>query len=101
MDLSVEGLMIACVTARIPTHMHESIVLYVRHGIHPGGFLTAVLSNDLMESVGRADVHNISSLPAYGRLLWNNLPPTSWGSPDDVKAWVKSGGAIGLGLVKE
>jgi hypothetical protein len=35
--------------------MHEPITLWIERGLPPGHFLTALLSNDFMEAVARAD----------------------------------------------
>ena len=51
----------------IPEHMLQSLNLYVKKGVPVGDFLTAVLSNDLFEAVGRAD--NDNNVPATRRLL--------------------------------
>jgi len=78
----------------IPQHMHESISEYVLHGRPPGGFLNAVLENDLMESAGLADDQNRECLFQYAKLLYL-LPYDSWGSPEKVQAWIKKGGLEG------
>ncbi len=52
-----------------------------------GGFLTAVLSNDLAEACARADEQNLWSLPVIVGYVWNHLPSGCWGSPEKVAAW--------------
>ena len=54
-----------------------------------GGFLTAVLSNDLKESFGRADANNRIYLYHVVDLLWNHAPSGCWGSPEEMKSWLK------------
>jgi len=49
----------------IPPHMMDGLTRYIEHGIALGGFLTAVLENDLREACARADDINIRNLPAY------------------------------------
>jgi hypothetical protein len=39
-----------------------------------GHFLTAVLSNDFVKAVNRADLTNRASLPIYARFLYNEFP---------------------------
>jgi len=39
----------------IPEYMHKGIYLYITHHIKPGDFLTAVIENNLHESMSRAD----------------------------------------------
>lgn len=59
---------------------------------HPfvGDFLRAVLSNDLMEAVGRADDDNIRTLPAICSYVYMELPSRCHGSPEIVKEWSES-----------
>lgn len=76
----------------LPEHMRDGMRLYIEHGVQPGSFLRAVLSNDLMGALGRADDVNINALPAYGRFLYNEAPSLCWGSPDVVSAWIVRGG---------
>jgi len=66
----------------------EAIDRYVDHRIHPGGFLEAVLCNDLKESLGRADDWNREDLFSIVSYCWNNIPYDCWGSPERVKAWL-------------
>lgn len=81
---------------RLPDHMQDAMRLYVERGIQPGSFLTAVLSNDLMGALGRADDINLDALPAYGRFLYNDAPCGCYGSADHVRDWIKGGGLAGL-----
>lgn len=56
---------------------------------HPvGGFLTALLSNDLKEACGRADEDNLQNIAALVAYCYNNLPAAAWGSPECVAAWL-------------
>lgn len=72
----------------IPSHMHSAIENYILHGFSPGGFLTAVLANDLMEAVGRADQINQQSLVGWCRFIYNHTPSTSHGSYEAVEKWL-------------
>ena len=74
----------------LPEHMRGGMKRYLEHGIMPGDFLTAVLRNDLMEAMGRADETNLYALPSYGRFLYYYAPRGSYGSPENVKAWVEA-----------
>ncbi len=58
----------------IPSTTQASITRYVEQGIKPGGFLTAVLSNDLRNATGRADEQNLAALPAIVRWFANQCP---------------------------
>lgn len=74
----------------IPVYMREPLTDYINHGYLPGGFLTAVLENNLRESVGHADSQNITQLPAYTNYLYNYAPLKCWGSPKKVTAWIEA-----------
>lgn len=78
-------------TSRIPDYMHDAIVLYIAHHIQPGHFLCAVMSNDLVEAVGRADDTNQRLIPEYVKFFYNDAPSECWGSPDKVTAWLARG----------
>jgi hypothetical protein len=74
----------------IPDHMMGAIQRYIEHGIHPGDFLRAVISNDLREAVGRADDENRRNLPAYVAYFYNEAPTGCWGSSSNYQSWIKS-----------
>lgn len=80
----------------LPHHMHDAMKLYVQSGIEPGSFLTAVLCNDLKESVVRADSINILYLTNIVSYCYNFLPQGSWGSHDNYAEWVSGGGLEGM-----
>jgi hypothetical protein len=71
----------------IPGYMHGGLRRWIENGIEPGGFLMAVLENDLKEAVSRADATNVQALPNYIRYLYNYAPRGCWGSPEKVAAW--------------
>jgi hypothetical protein len=73
----------------IPDHMMGAIRRYIDERIHPGDFLTAVISNDLREAVGCADDTNIRALPAYVAYFYNEAPSRCWGSPEKMRAWLE------------
>jgi hypothetical protein len=66
--------------------MMGGLTRYIEEGIPPGDFLTAVLCNDLMDAIGKADSENIRNLPAYAAYLYNKAPIGSYGSRKAFKA---------------
>ena len=70
-----------------PAHIRDSLELYVEKGFDPGGFLSAVLENKLMESVARADKHNLPLLPEIVRFINWELPSGCYGNEAKVKSW--------------
>lgn len=73
----------------VPEHNIDGLVLYIQQGIEPGGFLRAVLENNLMESCGRADIENRFALFNICTFIYNYAPHNCHGSPDRVKAWLE------------
>lgn len=73
---------------QIPDSLHGGLVRYLVDGIRPGSFLCAVLENDLLEAVTRANPpENFEALPALVRFLFNEAPATSYGSAEKVAIW--------------
>ena len=64
----------------------DSLDRYAKEGIPTGGFLAAVLSNDLFEAVGRADHNNLPVLHDICTYIYWELPSSCHGSSDKVKA---------------
>jgi hypothetical protein len=83
---------------RISEEIQKALRAYVA-GEHPypfGDFVTAVLANDFVEVVLRADDHNVEILPDYASYLYNMMPgrtgdPTKdfWGSREAVGNRIK------------
>lgn len=76
--------------------MRSDAQLYIEEGILPGGFLTAVLENDMVGAAGRADNFNKERLLDYSAWLANDIPAAAWGSRDVVRQWAMNGGRNGL-----
>lgn len=62
---------------RVPIGLRGGMLRYVDHGIPPGGFLTAVICNDLLEATGRAWIAKSAARAPYDgpieqgmRFLW-------------------------------
>lgn len=79
----------------IPGYMQHGLRLYIENGIEPGGFLEAVLKNDLSGAYNRADNTNIHYISDYVRFLWTWAPSLCWGSEERYNAWLKAGGLSG------
>ncbi len=75
--------------AAIPPDVLESLRRYAVNHVPTGGFLAAVLRNDLFEAVGRADHVNQHFLPAICQYIFNCLPLACWGSAEKVEAWTR------------
>lgn len=72
----------------IPATILEALYAYVEHRQQPGHFLNAVLSNNLLEAVQRADSQSQAALREIVEFVYNNLPSNSYGSYRAVSAWL-------------
>lgn len=81
--------------SRLPKHVQFGMEGYIEHGIKPGDFLCAFLSNDLMGAMGRADTTNRHYFFEICLFLHNEAPAASYGSPEKFNAWLKKGGMEG------
>ena len=82
----------------VPVNSESGLRHWVLDHTPPGGFVTAVLENNLQRSFWRADSSNLKCLHAWVHLL-SYLPPECYGSPKKVKAWAE-GGTQGRPLIE-
>jgi len=61
---------------------------YANDHVPTGGFLEAVLGNNLRESFARADEGNIRDMFEIVKYCYNEIPGICWGSPERVRAWL-------------
>lgn len=76
----------------IPDHMQDSINRYIKDHTPVGSFLQAVIENNLMEAVARADDENLRNLPAFVSFFYNLAPTDCWKSPENYKNWIANKG---------
>lgn len=74
----------------------ESLRAYMWTGRPTGGFLRAVLENDLKQTVMRADHENIHAIPAIVAIMYNELPAQAQGNAERVDMWIQRGGVNGM-----
>ena len=75
---------------KVPERIKESLHRYVIYGIMPGGFLSAVLENNLMAAVHLASGDCREGFFEIASYIWNELPLVCHGSADKVRAWMQS-----------
>ena len=68
--------------------VRDSLKRYVENGIPTGGFLQAVLENNLMEAMGRADLYNRVNLFDICSYVYNEIPYACHGSKEIVATWL-------------
>lgn len=71
-----------------PGNVQGGLERYVNDRVAPGGFLRAVLENDLARAIGRADLENLEELPDIVRYVYSHVPAKAWGSKDAVARWL-------------
>jgi hypothetical protein len=79
----------------VPTHIRQGLIWYILYGIPPGGFLQAVIQNDLKMSFAKADHINQSRMFNIVNWMYNNAPHTCWGSSEACKEWIEHRGTLG------
>ena len=80
----------------VPRHLAEGLLAHALTGFPVGGFLTAVLCNDLVMTLAReTDNLTLADLTRLGTVLYNCLPQECWGSSIAVDAWKAAGGFEG------
>lgn len=79
----------------LPRHMWDTIIEYIVQGRPVGEFLEAVLCNDFMKAVAKADIVNSQRLKDYAIFLYSVAPAGSFGSPSAYQEWVRLRGVIG------
>jgi hypothetical protein len=73
----------------VPDHTQTALTDYVERGIPVGGFLHALLSNDLFGAVGRADAQNLHALKDIVNWVYNRAPQNCWGTEAKVIRWLQ------------
>jgi hypothetical protein len=74
----------------IPAHVQSQLTSYVVNKVYPGGFVAAVLSNDLAASFRRADSANLKAMAEIVSFVYNEVPSTAWGSEEKMHKWCDS-----------
>lgn len=73
-----------------PIRMKESLIRYRDKHCPTGGFLRAVLENDLMMAVSKADLPNLGALHHIVAWIYNYMPRMAHGSPEKVERWLEA-----------
>lgn len=73
----------------IPHHTKEALINWAKIGnqYNHGSFLTALVSNKLMESFSHADQVNLYSMLEIVKWIYLNLPVCCYGSVEKAESW--------------
>jgi len=69
------------------TSTKRAIDNHVDFGYETGNFVYAVLTNNLKEAVGRADLENLQDLHEIVSYCYCQIPSMAWGSVAEVDLW--------------
>ena len=72
----------------IPEYTQNQIQDYVDKRYPSGSFLYAVLTNNLIDAVTKADDTNIHCLRSIVLYIYNNTPGICWGNREKVEEWI-------------
>jgi hypothetical protein len=74
--------------ATLPPTMLAPLYAYVLDGVPPGGFLTAVITNDLSGAITKADIANFKHLRRWVLFFHWHTPSACHGSQAHMDAWI-------------
>lgn len=77
-------------TEQLP--LGKTLLKYLANGQSTGGFLKALLSNDLFTTYARMDEQNEKLLNKYIKTIYSRFPSRCWGNEEKYKQWIKQGG---------
>lgn len=78
----------------IPEQFRGGLERYFEQGIEPGHFMQAVLQNNLIDAVSRADEPSLAALKTIVQWLYCEAPGGTWGTVAFYNKTIKDGGAI-------
>lgn len=71
----------------LPERFRPGMERYLKYGVLPGQFLTAVLCNDLCGAFAKADEQSLTELHGLVGWCYYELPHDAWGSRERVTAY--------------
>lgn len=74
----------------VPEHLSRGLQLWIEHGVEPGGFLVAVICNDLRGACERADPISRHALFEIVSFLHTYAPRGCWGNEKAYSAWKRA-----------
>jgi len=81
---------------KIPLVTFNGLERYVIKGIRPGGYLNAVICNNLFQALGQADQHNRHAIGTLATFINSKCPAACFGNPELVQDWIDQDGLAGI-----
>jgi hypothetical protein len=85
----------------IPEHLRGGLARHLVHGIRTGGFLEAVLENDLARAVAYGDDKALAGIKPLIVFLENYAPRGAWGPHGSQFNWRALGPSTRVATVRE
>lgn len=82
--------------AYVPNYMIDGAMAWIMDAQIPGGFLSSLLRNDLMDTIAAADSENQNKLRDWVVFLHNFTPTGCHGSQENFTEWHDIGGLNGM-----
>ena len=74
--------------SKCPVHLQKGVDRYVNERLETGGFLRAVLENDLTGALNHADPESRECLYEVWDYVNETVPPQAWGGRMEVLNWL-------------
>ncbi len=85
----------------IPEHLREPLGRFLVHGLHPGDFLKAVISNNLKQAVASGNDASLAGLRPLVMFMLNHAPAYAFGYSGAYQIWVGMTQSERLSLVTQ
>lgn len=90
----------------ISKSLRKGVADYIAYGYHPGGFLSAVIANDLYLAATRADFENRQNLADIARWVYlafdsSHVARLAYGSLDAIDRWCCADNEVRLKLLAD
>lgn len=72
----------------LPANIYDALVDYTINHHEHGGFVMALLRNDLVDAINRADESSYRNLREIVQFMNMYMPASCWGSNEKVRAWI-------------
>jgi hypothetical protein len=72
----------------IPPHIRLGFENYLIHGIYPGGFVEALICNNFIGAIKKADSTNKNHLHDIADWMLYNMPTNCYGNREIMKNWI-------------
>jgi len=79
----------------LPERLRGGMRRWIEHGIVPGYFLEAVLSNDLVRAITAADATNLAAMREIAVFMYQEAPAGCWRTNERIRVWAAKGGLLG------